>query len=168
MIGNRLVGAALAALLFTASSAAADYSGRARVIDGDTFSIRQQRIRIAAIDACERDQTGSKNGVIWNCGIEARRFLARMIDGKHVRCVEVDRDQYKRLVGQCFIDNSDIGLEMVKAGKASLLLRYLPRSHPIDLDQYRRAEARARQRGQGLWGAQVESPSSYRRSHSGN
>nr|WP_307159857.1 thermonuclease family protein [Rhizobium paknamense] len=158
----------MAALLFTASSAAADYSGRARVIDGDTFSIRQQRIRIAAIDACERDQTGFKNGAIWRCGIEARRFLARMIDGKHVRCVEVDRDQYKRLVGQCFIDNSDIGLEMVKAGQASLLLRYLPRSHPIDLDQYRRAEARARQRGQGLWGAQVESPSSYRRSHSCN
>ena len=164
----RSVGAALAALLFTASAASADFSGQARVIDGDTFSIRQQRIRIAAIDACERDQTGSKNGVIWNCGIEARRFLARMIDGKHVRCVEVDRDQYKRLVGQCFIDNSDIGLEMVKAGQASLLLRYLPRSHPIDLDQYRRAEAGARQRGQGLWGAQVESPSSYRRSHSGN
>ena len=39
----RLVGAALAALLFTASAASADFSGQARVIDGDTFSIRQQR-----------------------------------------------------------------------------------------------------------------------------
>lgn len=164
----RLVGAALAALLFTASAASADFLGQARVIDGDTFSIRQQRIRIAAIDACERDQTGFKNGAIWRCGIEARRFLASLIDGKHVCCIEVDRDQYKRLVGQCFVDGSDIGLEMVKAGQASLLLRYLPRSHPIDLSQYRQAEDRARQRGQGLWGAQVESPSSYRRSHSGN
>lgn len=86
----RLVGAALAALLFTASAASADFSGQARVIDGDTFSIRQQRIRIAAIDACERDQTGFKNGAIWRCGIEARRFLASLIDGKHVRCIEVD------------------------------------------------------------------------------
>ena len=164
----RLVRAALAALLFTASAASADISGRARVIDGDTFSIRQQRIRIAAIDACERDQTAFKNGAIWRCGIEARRFLASMIDGKHVRCVEIDRDQYRRLVGQCFIESSDIGLEMVKAGQASLLLRYLPRSHPIDLSQYRRAENRARQLGQGLWGAEIESPSSYRRSNTGN
>lgn len=161
----RLVGAALAAVLFTASAASADYSGRARVIDGDTFSIRQQRIRIAAIDACERDQIGTKNGVKWRCGIEARRFLASMIDGKHVRCVEIDRDQYRRLVGQCFIENLDIGLEMVKAGHASLLLRYLPRSHPIDLEQYHRAEHRARQLRQGIWGANVEPPSSYRRSH---
>lgn len=39
-----------------------------------------------------------------------------MIDGKHVRCVEVDRDQYKRLVGQCFIDNSDIEREIGEGG----------------------------------------------------
>lgn len=84
----RLVGTALAALLFTASAASADFSGQARVIDGDTFSIRQQRIRIAAIDACERDQAGFKNGAIWRCGIEARRFLASLIDGKHVRCIK--------------------------------------------------------------------------------
>ena len=71
MIENRLVGAALAALLFTASSAAADYSGRARVIDGDTFSIRQQRIRIAAIDACERDQTGSENDSVRARGVNS-------------------------------------------------------------------------------------------------
>lgn len=165
MINTRLIGAALAALLSTASSASADYSGRARVIDGDTFSIRQQRIRIAAIDACERDQIGIKNGVEWACGIEARRYLARLIDGKHVRCVEVDRDQYRRLVGQCFVQGTDIGLEMVKAGHASLLLRYLPSSHPIDLEQYHRVEDRARQLRQGLWGAEVESPSSYRRNH---
>ncbi|TIS71548.1 MAG: thermonuclease family protein, partial [Mesorhizobium sp.] len=36
------------------------WPGQARVIDGDTISIRQQRIRIAAIDACELDQTGLK------------------------------------------------------------------------------------------------------------
>ena len=56
----RLVGAALAALLFTASAASADFSGQARVIDGDTFSIRQQRIRIAAIGKRQGDP-------IWRC-----------------------------------------------------------------------------------------------------
>lgn len=168
MKSTRTLAAALTALLSTAPAALADYSGRARVIDGDTFSIRQERIRIAAIDACELDQTGTRNGVQWACGIEARRFLARLIDGRHVRCVEVDRDQYGRLVGQCFIDDKDIGLEMVKAGQASLLLRYLPKSHPIDWRQYQSAEDRARQLRQGLWGAEVDSPESYRRSHSGD
>lgn len=74
-----------AALVIVHGSAeAADYSGRARVIDGDTISIRNQRIRIAAIDACERDQTGLKDGKVWRCGVAARSYLGRMIDGKHV------------------------------------------------------------------------------------
>ena len=97
------------------SAEAADYSGRARVIDGDTISIRNQRIRIAAIDACERDQTGLKDGKLWRCGVAARSYLGKMIDGQHVRCDIIDQDQYRRLVGECFIGDVDIGLAMVKA-----------------------------------------------------
>ncbi|MDW9924789.1 thermonuclease family protein, partial [Sinorhizobium meliloti] len=100
----------------------ADYSGRARVIDGDTISIRNQRIRIAAIDACERDQTGLKDGKVWGCGVAARSYLGKMIDGQHVGCDIIDQDQYRRLVGQCFIGDVDIGLAMVKAGLAEAML----------------------------------------------
>jgi len=107
--------ALFAALVIVHGSAeAADYSGRARVIDGDTISIRNQRIRIAAIDACERDQTGSKGGKLWPCGVAARSYLGKMIDGQHVRCDIIDQDQYRRLVGQCFIGDVDIGLALVK------------------------------------------------------
>lgn len=56
---NALLVLFAALVIVHGSAEAADYSGRARVIDGDTISIRKQRIRIAAIDACERDQTGS-------------------------------------------------------------------------------------------------------------
>ncbi|MFC3221357.1 hypothetical protein ACFOEZ_20290 [Tianweitania populi] len=52
---------------------------------------------------------------------------------------------------------------MVKAGQAALLLQYLPSSHPIDLHDYHAAEESARARRRGLWGAQMERPSSYRR-----
>nr|WP_234826450.1 thermonuclease family protein [Sinorhizobium meliloti] len=49
-----------------------------------------------------------------------------MIDGQHVRCDIIDRDQYRRLVGQCFIGDVDIGLAMVKAGLAEAMLeRYV-------------------------------------------
>ncbi len=103
--------ALFAALVIVHGSAeAADYSGRARVIDGDTISIRNLRIRIAAIDACERDQTGLKDGKVWHCGVAARRYLRKMVDGQHARCNIIDRDQYRRLVGQCFIGETDVGL----------------------------------------------------------
>lgn len=159
---------AILSLLFIVLTSASpalssEIAGRARVIDGDTFSIRKTRIRIAGIDACERDQTGLKDGQIWACGIEARRSLARMIDGRHVRCVQVDTDQYRRLVGQCFIGGEDIGLEMVKFGQAVLLLRYLPPSHPLNLAEYHLAEDNARRSGRGIWTASVEPPAVYRR-----
>lgn len=165
---NLVFSALFAAIFIHQPAAAADYSGQARVIDGDTFSIRQQRIRIAAIDACERDQTGTKNGVEWACGVEARRYLARMIDGRHVTCKIIDKDQYRRLVGQCFIQQTDIGLEMVKAGHAMLLLRYLPSDHPLDLNAYHTAEGNARERKTGLWAAEIEAPGTYRRGQNQN
>ncbi|BCH20015.1 thermonuclease family protein [Mesorhizobium sp. L-2-11] len=141
----------------------ASWSGTARVIDGDTISVRQQRIRIAAIDACELDQTGLRDGEVWQCGLAGRAFLRRMIDGKHVRCRIIDRDRYRRLVGQCFYDETDIGLAMVGAGLAESMLRYLPSSHAINLVEYGEAENSARDRRLGIWSAEIESPHLYRR-----
>jgi len=159
--------ATFAALLVLPSFVeAADYSGRARVIDGDTISIRKQRIRIAAIDACERDQTGLKDGEIWPCGVAARSYLGKMIDGQHVRCDIIDQDQYRRLVGQCFLGETDIGLAMVRAGLAEAMLRYLPATHSISEVEYGQAENRARDKGFGMWSAKIESPHEYRRSKS--
>jgi endonuclease YncB( thermonuclease family) len=86
-----------------------------------------------------------------------------MIDGRHVRCVQIDTDQYQRVVGQCFIQGEDIGLDMVKLGQAVLLLRYLPASHPLDLAEYHLAEDNARGWRRGVWGASVEPPAVYRR-----
>jgi len=155
-----------ALFIFCGSAQADDFSGRARVIDGDTISIRKQRIRIAAIDACERDQTGLKDGKVWRCGAASRSYLAKMIDGQHVRCDIIDQDQYRRLVGQCFIGDVDIGLAMVKAGMAEAMLRYLPASHSISEVEYGQAEHSARDNGFGMWSAEIESPHLYRRAKS--
>jgi hypothetical protein len=44
-------------------------AGTARVIDGDTLSIADTRIRLWGIDAPERDQTcQGKNGDVYECG----------------------------------------------------------------------------------------------------
>ena len=153
--------ALFATLLFviSGSAEASDYSGRARVVDGNTITIRNQRIRIAAVDACERDQTGLKDGRMWRCGVAARRHLGKMIDG-HVRCDIIDQDQYRRLVGQCFIRDIDIGLAMVNAGLAEAMLRYLPATHSISEVEYGQAENRARDSGFGMWSAEIEARTS--------
>ncbi|QOD67149.1 thermonuclease family protein (plasmid) [Ochrobactrum sp. MT180101] len=158
------------ALLLTVGLAVAEQSpgsvsGTARVFDGDTISIRQHRVRIAAIDACEKEQRGLLNGKTWPCGLVARSYLRKMIDGKHVSCRIVDVDRYNRSVGQCFIENKDIGLAMVRAGQAEAMLRYLPPNHGIDIAGYGYAENDARERLLGIWAADVESPHLYRRAH---
>ncbi|MEJ5027485.1 thermonuclease family protein [Brucella anthropi] len=97
-------------------------------------------MRIAAIDACEKEQSGLLNGKTWPCGLVARSYLRKMIDGKHVSCRILDVDRYNRSVGQCFLGNTDIGIAMVRAGQAEAMLRYLPRNHGIDIAEYGYAE----------------------------
>ncbi len=84
-----------------------------------------------------------------------------MIDGKHVSWRIVDGDRYNRCVGQCFLENTDIGLAMLRAGQAEAMLRYLPRNHAIDIADYGYAENEARERLLGIWAADVESPPLY-------
>ena len=50
-------------------------------------------------------------------------ILGKLIDGQHVRCDIIDQDQYRRLVGQCFLGDVDISLAMIKAGLAEAMLR---------------------------------------------
>jgi len=133
-------------------------AGTARVIEGDTISIRQQRVRIAAIDACEKEQSGLLNSKTWPCGLVARSYLRKMIDGKHVSCRIVDIDRYNRSVGQCFLVTTDIGLAIVHVGRAEAMSLYLPRNHGIDIAEYGYAENEARERFLGAWAADGESP----------
>nr|WP_245517162.1 MULTISPECIES: hypothetical protein [unclassified Mesorhizobium] len=55
---------------------------------------------------------------------------------------------------------------MANAGLAEAMLRYLPRSHSISLDEYAGAENGTRDRRLGIWSADIESPRLYRRGKS--
>lgn len=163
MIARTMFGAAL---LCAGMAAAGDlperWSGRARVIDGDTIAISGERIRIAAIDACERDQTGLRAGRFWPCGRVARDRLMAKIGGRPVSCAIIDRDRFGRLVGQCFAGSLDLGLAMVRAGAAETMFSYLPDGHGIGLRDYELAEWRARQSRLGIWSAEIETPQRHR------
>jgi endonuclease YncB( thermonuclease family) len=59
--------------------AAADLTGQASIIDGDTIDIHGERIRILDIDAPESRQTCTKpDGSEWRCG----QFRQNCVDGE--------------------------------------------------------------------------------------
>ena len=97
-----------------AHSGAIDFAGRVtRIVDGDTFWINGQdvRIRIWALDAPETDERG---------GPAATAKLTRLISGQELACRERDIDRYGRIVGQCFLpDGRDITAAMIESGTAT-------------------------------------------------
>jgi len=107
----------------------------------------------------EKKQSGLSNVKTWPCGLVARSYLRKMIDGKHVSCRIVDVNPDNRSVGRCFLGNTDIGVAMLHAGQAEAMLLYLPRNHGIDLAEYGYAENKARERflkfGRRMWRAGI-------------
>jgi micrococcal nuclease len=91
-----------------------------KIIDGDTFLIEGgYSVRILGIDADEKGQL---------CYDEAKEFLEKFILNKEVR-LEKDNenlDQWCRYLRYVFLDDKNIGLELVKEGLA--VARFSPES----------------------------------------
>ena len=58
--------------------------GTARVVDGDTIEIKDQKIRLWGIDAPELAQRCSEDGAMYPCGLDASHALAKQIGRKRV------------------------------------------------------------------------------------
>ena len=61
----------MAVLIALGDAAAADLTGKPRIIDGDTIEIAGQRIRLHGIDARGSDQTRVAGTKRWPCGRNA-------------------------------------------------------------------------------------------------
>src|SRR5579871_6304053 len=110
------------AVFFTASlsllawQVAADppktFSGKVvSIADGDTITVSHDginhRIRLAGIDCPESSQA---------FGPEATRALSEKLGGKEVKIEWKERDKYKRIVGEVYLGDRRICLEMVAEG----------------------------------------------------
>jgi endonuclease YncB( thermonuclease family) len=132
----------------------ATLSGQATAVDGDTLRIGDTRVRLLGLDAVELDQTCTDSaGAKWDCGREARSFLAALTKGETTSCAADGRDRYRRVLARCAVANADIGAQIVRAGWAVAEL------------EYGLALAEARLNGRGIWAGTFDDPAEWRRNH---
>lgn len=133
-----------------------EYAGHASVIDGDTIEIAGQRIRLHGIDAPESAQHCLDADLrIFRCGQDAANALDHMINDRLVRCEQLGRDRYNRIIARCFLGELDLNEAMVRSGHALAYRRYS--------SDYVGAEAEARSSGAGMWRGDFVSPWDWRR-----
>lgn len=99
----------------------------ATVVDGDTFKLGRETIRLHGIDAPESQQRCVDG---WQAGVTARHALADLLAVGTPRCEKVTTDRHGRTVAICRVDGQDIGATMVRSGNAwaytTYSLRYIP------------------------------------------
>lgn len=85
-------------------------NGSAYVIDGDSLVIQKTQIRLFGVDAPEINHP---------YGQKAKWALVTLCKGQTVRAETIEKDDYGRVVAQCFLqDGRDLSAEMVKLGLA--------------------------------------------------
>ena len=134
---------------------AAELSGHARVIDGDTIEVGGTRIRLDGVDAPESGQSCLAGGARWACGERATRALAEHIGGGPVNCDDRGRDRYGRVVAVCRHSGRDVNAWLVSEGWALAYRRYSL--------EYVDEEAAAKSARRGIWRGEFVPPWDWRR-----
>lgn len=147
--------AAALILLTTAPALAADLTGTASVIDGDTLEVRGARIRLHGIDAPESQQLcQDAAGKDWRCGQKAAVALSDRIGRRPVTCEQKDKDRYGRVVAACFVGGENLNAWMAANGWAMAYRQYSK--------DYVGAEATARAVRAGIWAGTFQPPWEWR------
>ncbi len=132
--------------------------GRATVIDGDIVVINGEHVRINGIDAPEtRQDCKNRQGKSWRCGKAAAEALDRFLSASRpLRCEYLERDRYRRFVGNCFrADGQNVAAWLVRNGNALDWPRY---SNGAYADGQATAEAAMT----GIWSGSFEAPWDWR------
>jgi len=161
MGSNRLIFSGLClALLLSAGVVMADtLTGKVvGVSDGDTITVldrdkRQHKIRVAGIDAPEKNQP---------FGQRSKENLSRLVFGKEVDVQWSKHDRYQRIVGKVMMAEPgcqrpdcakilDAGLGQITTGLAWWYRKYAKEQSLEDAGAYEVAEQEAQARRIGLW-----------------
>lgn len=137
-------------IFWFASDLDREYSGKVFVVDGDTVIIADNKIRLEGIDAPEMQQMCESPGGSYPCGVKSGNYLKSLAEQGGFRCNAWQRDKYQRLLGRCFVGNTDINGKMVRDGWA------------VAFGGYYHEESQARKAGLGLWAGQFVRPREWR------
>ena len=99
-------------------------SSELKIIDGDTIHLKGEKIRFSGIDTPELKQTCIKNNEVIKCGIQAKKLLVKKIGNKKINCVREGKDQYKRTLAECFVNDLSLSSYLVKSGYAFAYRKY--------------------------------------------
>ena len=95
-----------------------------RVVDGDTIHLNGEKIRFTGIDTPELKQTCTKDGDKDPCGITAKEILIEKIGDNIVNCISEGKDQYKRTLAECFVNEESLSSYLVRSGYAFAYRKY--------------------------------------------
>lgn len=142
-------------LLAFPASAANDIVGIPAVVDGDTLSLGNQKIRLAGIDAPEVGQMCTYKGESYDCGRSAATALITKIGWSQVRCTNAGTDKYGRVLGVCHLGLLDLNMWMVWKGHALAYREYS--------DAYAVFEEVAKTKQSGIWSGDFIPPWEWRK-----
>ena len=126
-----------------------------KIIDGDTIHLNDEKIRFTGIDTPELKQTCNKNKEIIYCGIKAKQLLIDKIGKSKVTCIREGKDQYKRTLAECFVNDLSLSRFLVREGYAFAYRKY---SKKFITD-----EDFARKKKIGMWSMKFEYPWDWRK-----
>jgi endonuclease YncB( thermonuclease family) len=126
-----------------------------KITDGDTIRINGEKIRFSGIDTPELRQTCLKQGIKELCGITAKQILIDKIADNKIVCIREGKDQYKRTLAECFVNNESLSSYLVKSGYAFAYRRY---SKKFVTD-----EDFARTNKIGMWSMEFDYPWDWRK-----
>ena len=134
--------------------------GKATVIDGDTITIKNVKIRFSGIDAPEKNYYGQTQFCkgpkgVWACGKKASSKLKKLINGQEVQCTNEGKDRYGRTLSICYANGVDLQAEMVRSGMAVAYLKY---SNRYESEMIEAMIAQV-----GIWGGPFDEPELWRR-----
>ena len=130
-------------------------SGKAKIIDGDTIHVENNKIRLHGIDAPELNQNCNYKNKDWECGQQSKNFLIQLIDSYEVNCQVTGVDKYKRYIGICYVNKLNINKMMVKNGWA-IAYRYYSKDYTDE-------EFIAKKIKVGIWKGEFEEPYIFRK-----
>ena len=128
-----------------------------RVVDGDTIHLNGEKIRFTGIDTPELKQSCIKDGVIDPCGVTAKEILIEKIGNNKVECISEGKDQYKRTLAECFVNDESLSSYLVRRGYAFAYRRYSKKFIPD--------EDYAKTNQMGMWSMEFDYPWDYRKNH---